>query len=404
MQRKYIQPTKIFFFSFLLDLIRGIFFACFVTNLVSRKIDHDTVILAYSVLQFSLSFFEPITGFLADIKGRKKCTLSGVILYILGLAVLAFELNSISIFASFILAGIGQNLFQGAKPAWLISVTEENIDINFSTKNMLFILDRLRRIGLVLGAFLAELTEKPEEVWILTGVLGCLCIAIGLSINSEKRIIKSENNLCNQFLDSIFPIHKNCFFWGIIVVSAIYAIETGNRDSVTQIYVKEFLSGNQFAMTRVQFFVATSGILGSFIYTRFLQKYSTFLLITVSLITVSIVQTLFAFWITNMSQFCVLISVQCLTLGWFYPLCDSILYNSINHKFSATALSLQNMVDSFFQGISCWAISKFALGKFPIETLWSIGSIATFICAIVLNGFLFYSRAMHSSSKKLEGI
>jgi len=385
MLKKHILTIRIFLFSFLVDLVRGIFFACFLYNLKSRGVPVQTVVAGYSILQFILSFLEPVSGLFADSKGRKFSTLLGISLYILGLFILSFDVTTLSVLISFSLAGIGQTLFQGARHAWLITSHRQFGQSELSNKSMFFGLDILRRTGLVLGAFIAE--SNPEIIWHVASIIGACGVLVGFSIGNVP-IVKSKLDFSSAFKE-FTPVNQNRVLWGILAMTAIYGIEAGNRDSITQIFVKDFLgNGEQFAMTYLQLGVAVSGIFGSLVYLNFLKDISPKIMICGSLITVGIVQYVCAFYVYNLELFYFLFSLQCFTLGWFYPLCDLLLYNSVKEKYKATALSMQNMADGFMQGLTCLVISKFLINDLEINKIWLVGSASAFICVLVLNIFL----------------
>jgi MFS family permease len=217
--------------------------------------------------------------------------------------------------------------------------------------------------------------------------VGVFSLIIGLSIN-KVHTVTSKIDFTNA-LKAFTPIRQNMVLWGILAMTAVYGVEAGNRDSITQIFVKDFLgNGEQFAMTYLQLGVAISGVLGSVVYLNFLKDISPKIMIVSSLITVGLVQYVCAFYVYNLESFYFLFSLQCFSLGWFYPLCDLLLYDSVNEKYKATALSMQNMADGFMQGVTCLLISRFLINNLEINKIWLIGSASAFFCIIVLNIFL----------------
>ena len=83
---------------------------------------HDVFILksVYSVAAVTL---EIPSGYLADVWGRKKCLVSGCILFFIGYLVYSFTSSFTAFLGAELLLGIGQTLVNGADSALLYDTT-----------------------------------------------------------------------------------------------------------------------------------------------------------------------------------------------------------------------------------------------------------------------------------------
>lgn len=388
---------KVFSFSFLIDLIRGMFYACFVVNLKNKGIPFETIIFGYAIMQLCLSFFQPIAGVFADVKGKKTCTLVGATLYIFGLHLFAYDVGPYLAWAGFAIAGIGTTIFFCAKSTWLAACYE---NAHGATKRFFFTVDIFRRIGLGLGALLVAICKDPSHVWILTTALGTVALLIGLSIPNSNiynhgaslqaslKIIKA----------SLLEAKGNIFLIGILFAAGIYAIEAATRDSILQTYVHDILAkDNRYAMVYVQVGVGLVGIFGNLCHKFLSKSFSEKNLIITSLLTITVVEFLAGVWARELWQFLPLYWCGCLTLGWFYPLTEQLIYKVSQANVKTTIFGIKSMVEGIVQALACFALSYSLRGVTDVSPYWMIGSTAVLFCALIYSiTFKAYERNLYS--------
>ncbi|MGO3018983.1 MAG: hypothetical protein ACTIH2_07515, partial [Anaerococcus sp.] len=105
--------------------------------LLSKNISYVKIGILWSVYLSSLMIFDLSSGAIADLIGRRKTYVVGVILSILSyiLLILGYSFNILVI--SYVTKGLGAALMSGCLPAWLGSKYESSIFKNYTGKTKL---------------------------------------------------------------------------------------------------------------------------------------------------------------------------------------------------------------------------------------------------------------------------
>lgn len=377
-------------------LIPGIFFSTWLTSLSHMGFPLKDAALTYAFFVLGQAFFELPTGFMADRWGRKRITLIGILFYTAAFGGVAFASNQLTVYALLALAGFGQTLLSGAYQAWFTDIADRHQ--KGETHHRLFLnLDLIRRINLALGSLIGAVLIRnfPRGVWLLLCGIGIFTILIGFFTETDDAAAcspptgPSHNNL-NQILRNL----QNPLLAGLLIMGLFYGIETGNRDTIMQTYIVEYLgNGNPYGMVIVQSGVAFFGIIGNRAAAYWRRKrhnkstFSDLILVSIPLLIMGIMQALMPS-ATTLNQFCALYFLGMLSLGWFYP-AQSALLSSLTYKENrAMIFSAAGMLESITSAIVCIYVSQ-RLNITNIKSFWLLGSFGLMagLAAVCLSYF-----------------
>lgn len=383
---------------FLSETMMGIFWTCWVANLLLSGLSLPKACLAGAAWYLAVGLFELPTGIIADRYGKKNSTLLGLGGMSLSfLSMPLFDLNSLGWF--FIaLAGISQTFLSGAKNSWLFHIAK-NKDVDFCDSTFWSNLDLLGRIGMLVGAFLgAKLTGiDPTYAWIAACALGTLSLGVGLASKDDGAVSKAavgkmELGNSYQILAAIFPL---------LLCGVFFSFEAGIRNIIYQPFVLKISSGEIMYLAWFQSSLSIARLLGNLFYKKWFLGVRTPKLFAALALLLFAAGEVVAWISTSFIQFVPLYLLGVFALGWYFPIAATLFNRNVPDSTRATWLSVESLVANICAALGCLFIWGTLEGE-NIQGYWLFGSGALLVASLFL-GLYRESHVRSASSPQLRG-
>ena len=373
-------------------LLMGIFYSTWITALGHIGLPLGDATLSYAYFILGQVLLELPTGYLADRWGRKRTTITGVVLYGFAFAGIFFDYSSTLVYAFLVLAGFGHTMISGAHQAWVIDIAERKAKLtggDGNNRRLFLSLDLVRRVNLALGAAVGAyfLGHYPRLLWAVLATLSAVAATVAAFAPADD--VQASLGKVRIELGRVWANLKDPQLLGVLAMGLFYGIETGNRDTIMQPYVVNFLGhGNPYGMVVIQGGVGVIGIVGNRLAAAWRRKHQNGIgrgdiaLLTLPLVVMGVAQSL-APGASTLLQFALLYFTGMICIGWFYPTQTFFLTTLIKKEHRAFLLSGASMVECLMQAATCIFVSR-RINEVPLNEFWSIGGGACFVAAVAV--------------------
>jgi MFS family permease len=369
-----------YLFYLLVDFILGIFFTCWIANLLSHGLSLQQACLAAAAWFGSIAIFEVPTGYISDRYGRKFSVICGLIGLSIGLGCLGLTNDTLLTSWALIIAGISATLISGARDAWFYNFANDTHQ-NFDSESFWLKTQLVGRIGMISGSFVgAYLTSiKPASVWWLVVVVGTLASIVALK-TPQGSTDKHEDNEPIK-LKSIVKSIKSPILIMIFVATIFFGFEAGVRNMIYQPFILELNDGKYMYLAYFQATLALARILGILTYRYWLKRFNMGGTFVIAALVIFAIAEWIASTATNYWTFIPFYCFAIFSLGWYFPVRMSILNHLVQEKFRATILSVDSMLDTGMSALACLML-YFFIAEGDIAYFWRWGSVGLMLSAI----------------------
>lgn len=380
---------SIFIFSFLLDfVINGIVANCWIAVFLAEGFSIANAATACGFMCLSTALFELPTGYIADrFLGRKGSTITGIVLTILGLALLSISVNPLSSKISMVIVGLGTTFISGAKQSWIRNVVTDKYP--HKLKRLFFDLDIGGRfstiIGVWIGAYLIQYSSS-NNVWILGSFVSITALMFGFSIPKGRSDHLSLMKDVQYFSKDIIGILKFPTIGLFLIATLFFGIEDGTRSIIFQPTIMNLSSGNALILAYQASITFIPRIAGSFIYRNFLlnsPKQINYLL--GSALIIGVIEILISM-VNSYTLFAAGWSMAVFLFGIFLPLKETFFHKLIDdsnaENWRATLVSIESLISNLSQATVCFWLAK-TIQKDYAQSYFFVGGLALITTAFM---------------------
>lgn len=362
--------NKLFFLSFLFDVMLGIFSNCSTIALLKSGFPIANVAIAFGILSLSTGLLEIPTGVFADKKGRKYSTILGLFICAISYFLFASE-NMVAIYTAMIALGFGSTLISGAKDAWLVN---RSLDLNqhLNHERLQLKLSFLGRLGIIVGTWVGILSlyVSPSFMWLVLGTFTIITIILAMFSKAGSADESASSEVIN-FSHAVIHLKKTPVLICFLGAALFFGLEQGVRDIVAQPYMLDLTNDELYkyaAMNNVFALFRMAGIL--FYRYGFSTKGKGIVFVSMSFITFAVVELLIGLT-SNVTFFVVLYGLGLFTFGWQFPLRASYLNQYSPENLRATILSTDSMLYTLASSLTSFWVSS-SIVRSELNHYWYI--------------------------------
>lgn len=381
-----VRNLKFFLPIMIISFIQASFWQLGVLSLLSKglNIGHSGMMVGHYYMVLSLLVIP--SGWIADKWNKKFITCVGYVALFLSGVCIAFG-NDIYKSLGMIFFGIGTSFITIPQKIFVLDTLRSSQQGSVKTKGDIFnCFEICKRSTMIAGAFISWrlLNISNSLPWLVWSVLSILAIITVL------RLPKSQPNL------SVSPIPKGSslsliqVFKSIVVITAMIlsGIEMGIRSIILNPYLTHILTGDIASLQLNALIQAFSGIFGTILYKfidKKLENSSYFgskenqaaFFVALSMMIYSCWDMICAFT-KSYSIFLSTSAIAIVTMGWYFPLLDSLVEESSDTNWRSRALSFVSIAQNASAGITLYILNIIEISIEDIRQYWAIGSVFLF--------------------------
>lgn len=374
--------------------------------LIDKGASLSNISIIMGVYSLTVVILELPTGILADVIGRKKIFCLSLIVSLLGYSVILIGQGMIFLCIGIMFYGVSRALSSGSFDALFIDSYIETYgrDKLHKITTRLSVLDSL---GLSLGALTGGILPKFSQNLIVDIgtfdlnliveiVLVFTVLLLSVVFISENH--KSEKNkqitLKGHMEDVSVLVMKNKTIKCIFIAAFATGFFLLSIETYWQPHFTSLLSDNSmyWLLGVISFLYFASGILGSIISEKIIEKYNLDLKKSYLILrTMLVLSLILASLQLNAYSFIVFYTLIYLFLGMSNVPENVILNSEIPSKIRASALSVSSLILQL-GGLTGSFINSFIINYISIPALWMIAAGVIFITILLISKHFIFSR------------
>jgi MFS family permease len=359
----------------------GIFWTCWIANILKSGLNLQQSCIAAAVWFLGIGAFELPTGLIADKFGRKISTILGTLGMGAGFFIMGMKDSPLFFYIALGLAGVGSTMISGALDAWLFNLAKDIKGDSLKSESFWTGVQLGGRVGIIVGGFYgAWMTSiNPGYVWLSAAVVAAS--AVVLLVSSSKGSADLEVHSPSIAKSSLSAELAKPAVYLILASTILWGIESGTRNIIYQPFILEMKDFNYFYLAYFQASLSVIRIVGLLVYKHAFSKLNLGAAFgTLSLVAFGISE-LYASVAESYWSFMLVYGVGVFCLSWFFPIKAAVINDNIEEKNRATVLSIDGMMDSLSQAVTCLVLSGLLVGD--LQPFWKVGGVALLVCGAV---------------------
>jgi MFS family permease len=367
--------------------------------LIDKGASLSNISIIMGIYSLTVVVLELPTGILADVIGRKKIFCLSLIVSLLGYSIILIVQGMILLCIGILFYGTSRALSSGSFDALFIDSYIDTFgrDKLHKITARLSVLDSL---GLSLGALTGGILPKYSQNLIVSVgtfdlnliveivlVIIVLLLAVAFISENHKSEIRKHISLKGHIEDISVLVMKNKTIKCIFIAAFATGFFLLTIETYWQPHFTSLLPDNSmyWLLGIISFSYFASGILGSIISEKIIEKYNLDLKKSYLIIRTMLVSTLiFAALQLNAYSFIVFYTLIYLFLGMANVPENVILNSEIPSKIRASALSVNSLILQL-GGLTGSLINSFIINYISIPVLWMIAAGVVFITILLIS-------------------
>ena len=225
-------------FSFTFNFMDKLFGSSYILQITGLGYNAKDLAIVMAVWGISLTIFDYPTGNLSDRIGRKKCGSLGILIFGLGLIILALSKLFITILGAFLFISLGVALYSGSPTSWFYDMMTK-LNFQDEKKHIYSKVGAFSDLIGALGAIVIFFVKNPKNTLLIGGVIAIITSIFLYFFGEENFGEKRDKNFIKDIYITSKEFLKEVIYRKIIFINIINFVSFGAIILFWQLYYKE---------------------------------------------------------------------------------------------------------------------------------------------------------------------